>query len=420
MREDASPSTPGLVSGSKHASSTLLMVLLFLISIIAYADRQVIALLKPELDKVFGWSAADYAAISSWSQLSIAVSLLLSGWIVDRLGVKTVLAAGLGGWSLATLLHAVVNTVRGFVIVRVALGVFEGVGTPATMKAVSTCFPPEARGRVIGVLNAAPNLAAMLTPVIVSLLFPIAGWRGTVVLIGASGLLCVLAWLLFARITPYASATHTPDTTTDPAPSLPLWRRATGFALGKFLTDPVWWMLLFWLPDLLHRRFGLDAASSGLPLACAYAMAGCGSITGGHGPAILARKAGLQTETARRLIMLAAACCVLPLPYVLQTGNLALAVFLCGLTLAAHQVFATNLFGFATEWVPASRTGRITGLGAFCGNVGGALMLSLMGHFAAPGVSLLPVFAYGALAYLAAWVALSALAPPRRLRRRVA
>lgn len=392
--------------------SILMPSLLFMIGIIAYADRQIIALLKPELDRTFGWTATDYASISSWSQAAIAISLLTSGWLVDRLGLKKTLGAGLTGWSIATILHAAVRTIPGFVAVRVALGFFEGVGTPASMKAIRTTFARDAQGRIIGLLNAAPNLAAMATPLIVAFLFPLVGWRGTIVTVGASGLVCAVLWFRFALPGQFETTTA-PDHDTAHS-GLPVWRSVTGFALGKLLTDPVWWFLLFWLPDLLHRRFELGPSSMGFPLAIAYGMAGIGSILGGYAPFLLMR-AGLTHETSRRVIMALAALCVLPLPLLLTTSSLTFGVIICGLTLAAHQAFATNLFGFITEWAPARITGRATGVGAFAGNISGALMLHLVGRFAAPSHSLLPVFSYCAVAYILGWLSLALFAPVRQL-----
>lgn len=415
----ASAQTRGRVaSPPARRSERMMLILLFVIGIVAYADRQVIALLKPVLDREFGWSAGDYAAISSWSQMAIALSLLCSGWIVDRFGVRWTLGAGVAGWSLATILHAAVSTVPGFLGVRVALGVFEGVGTPATMKAVVQYVPPAARGRMIGLLNAAPNLAAMLTPLLVAALFGCAGWRGTIAIVGSIGLFCTLLWF---RQTDAAPMPAGPGARAWPG-DLPLARRPVpgpagrliaAFALGKFLTDPVWWFLLFWLPDILHRRYGLDTAHLGVPLATAYAMAALGSLIGGYAPTMLAR-GGMSHESARRAVMGTAALCVLPLPLVLSMPTIGLGILVCGLALAAHQAFAVNLFGFLTEWLQHDRVGRGTGIGAFCGNVGGALALHVVGGFIAAG-QLLPVLGYCAVAYVLGWCVLAILAPARLL-----
>lgn len=157
----------------------------------------------------------------------------------------------------------------------------------------------------------------------------------------------------------------------------------------------------------------------GLPLAIAYGMAGLGSIFGGYAPVFLMRT-GCKHETARRVIMALAALCVLPLPLLITTSSLALGIAVCGLALAAHQVFATNLFGFITEWSHTRMTGRATGVGAFAGNIGGALMLHLLGRFAAPDQSMGPVFAYCAVAYILGWFVLTFFAPVRKLLARPA
>ncbi|MCQ9156667.1 MFS transporter [Acidomonas methanolica] len=387
------------------------VVLLFLIAIVSYADRQILALLKPVLDRRFGWSPEDYGRIAAWSQAATAVSLLASGWVVDRLGVRFTLGAGLAGWSAMTMLHAWARTVAGFIAVRVGLGVFEGVGTPAMMKAVSTYIPPRRRAATLGLLNAAPNFAAMGTPLFVAAVFPALGWRGTIIAVGLAGFLCVIPWCLRR---PEANA-FPEERAPACAPSpLPARRLVLGFALGKFITDPVWWFLLFWLPDLLHRRFGLGPAQMGLPVATAYLMAAAGSLAGGHAPRALAARRGGRPEASRRIVMGVAALLVLPLPLSLVTDSLAVATLLCGLTLAAHQAFAANLFGFASEWISPKRIGRATGIGAFCGNVGGAVGLRLAGYAAGSAWGLAPVMIYGALAYGIAWLLFRLIAPPAR------
>lgn len=389
----------------------LVLALLVLVTLVGYADRQVIALLKPVLDRELGWTASDYATISSGFQLAVAIGFLGAGWLVDRFGPRMALGVGLVGWSLCAVLHAAARSVTQFLVLRTGLGLFESVGTPAMMAAVSTTFRAAERGRVIGFLNAAPNLAAMLTPLLVGLLFPLVGWTGTVAIIGGSGFLCALAWMLVPLRRPTPDRANTgPTAAARPVDRHMLARMTAAFALSKLLTDPVWWFMLFWLPDLLHRRFGLDVAHLGLPLAAAYACAAAGSLLGGFLPHRLAR--GGDPEPARRRVMAVAAACVLPVPLVLVCSSLATGVALVGLALAAHQAFAANLFGFASERVPAAHVGRVTSIGAFCGNLGGAIILRTAG-----GSALLPVFGYCALAYLLAWCVFSLLAPLRRLRR---
>ena len=235
-----------------------LLALLFAASIISYADRQVIALLKPVLDRLLGWRSGDYGAMTTAFQASVALTLVAAGWFVDKVGVRAGFAVGLGGWSVAAMLHAACRSVGGFVFARAALGGFEAIGGPAGIKAVAVFFPAERHGATLGLLNMAPNVAAMLTPLLASGLVVAVGWQWTVALIGGSGLLCLLLWLLLPLRRMERDADEAaPAPLRDPVPLL-RDRGAWAVALAKLLSDQGWWFFLFWLPDFFHRRYGLD------------------------------------------------------------------------------------------------------------------------------------------------------------------
>ncbi len=377
---------------------------------VGYADRQVLGLLKPVLDQRFGWSGADYGAMTTAFQISIAASLLGAGWFMDRAGLRWGFATGLGGWSLASMLHAAARTVPQFVAARIALGAFEAVGTPAGMKAVATFFRPGERTLVIGVGNMAPNIAAMLTPLIVSALYDRIGWQGTILTLGGAGLVCLGFWLalpLGRMADVSAEAAMLPA-----AVARPVLRDRMAWTLAgaKFLTDQAWWFMLFWLPDFFHRRFHLDMREIGLPVASVYAMAALGSLCGGALPAALAR-AGLSRAAALWAAMAIFAACVSPVVAILHVGGLWWSVFLVGLALAGHQGFATNIFGIAAAVFPASRVGSAIGLGAFAGNCGGALSLFAAGKLL-PIYGLQPSFCAAALGYPLAWILLRSAAKP--------
>ena len=396
------------------------LVLTFAVTMVGYADRQVLGLLKPVLDQRFGWTGADYGAMTTAFQVAIAAALLGAGWFMDRAGLRWGFATGLGGWSIASILHAAARTVPQFIAARVALGVFEAVGTPAGMKAVATFFRPAERTLVIGVGNMAPNIAAMLTPLIVSALYVRIGWQGTIVTLGAAGLVCLGFWLALplARMTDVSAETVLLFRES----ARPVLRDRTAWALAgaKFLTDQAWWFMLFWLPDFFHRRFHLDMRDIGSPVAVVYAMAALGSLSGGALPALLAR-AGLSRDTALWAAMVMFAACVSPIIFILHVGGLWASVFLVGLALAGHQGFATNIFGIAAAVFPASRVGSAIGLGAFAGNCGGALSLYAAGRLL-PVYGLQPSFCAAAAGYPLAWLLLRSTINPaiRKLRRHTA
>ena len=392
----------------------LMLALLFVIVIIAYADRQVVALLKPALDRELGWSAADYGTITTCFQAAVAITLLVSGWFMDRVGLRAGLAIGLGGWSLSAVAHIAARSVGQFVVARVALGSFEALGNPAGVKAVAGFIPAGRRGLALGILNTAPNIAAILTPLLVSLLYVAAGWKGTVAIIGASGFLCLALWLLL----PFPPVVAEQPRTARPVFLLrerPTW----AIAVPKMLSDQGWWFFLFWLPDVLHRQFGLDIRHLGTPIAVIYGMAGIGALAGGMLPGWIAGRHALAParERARRLVMGVAALAVLPVSTALWCQTLWPAVLIVGIALAAHQAFSTNLFAFAADSVPASRVGAVVGFAAFCGNLGGTLTLRTTGWVVQNQGSFLWMFIGVACFYPMAWIALRLLAPPALVSR---
>ncbi|AEI37974.1 MAG: MFS transporter [Zymomonas mobilis subsp. pomaceae] len=410
MLSSASPIPASKISlGFNHQK--LVMIMLILIGIAAYADRQIIALLKPVLDREFGWKPADYALISSYSQAATAFSMLASGWIVDRLGVRVSLSAGVAGWSLSTAFHGLVNSLKSFLLLRVSLGTFEGICTPATMKAIALRFERKQRGRLVGLIQAGHNIAAMVTPLMVAGLFPFLGWRGTIITVGLLGLICAALWFLIPQPTDISTSVKNNVSVLTPEKSKRYRRIITGFALGKFLTDFVLWFLMFWLPDILHRHYGLNTVQLGLPVATIYGMAAIGCLLGGYIPPILAQKWQIPLEVARRRFLAVTALLILPIPWLLYSNSLLVAIALFGIALAAHQAFATNLFAFAAEWLPSDRVGRASGIGAFCGNISGALGLRLVGHFANTVEAMLPIFLYCSFAFILGWLALTLIAP---------
>ena len=387
------------------------LVLTFAVTMVGYADRQVLGLLKPVFDQHFGWTGADFGAMTTAFQIAIAAALLGAGWFMDVAGLRWGFAVGLGGWSIASMLHAAARTVPQFIGARVALGVFEAVGTPAGMKAVATFFRPRERTLVIGVGNMAPNIAAMLTPLIVSALYIRIGWQGTIVTLGAAGLVCLGFWLALplGRMTDVSAeaALATPAAATSVLREPMAWT----IAGAKFLTDQAWWFMLFWLPDFFHRRFHLEMRDIGLPVATVYAMAALGSLSGGVLPTLLMRT-GLSEIAGRRAAMAIFAACVLPIVLILHVQGLWPSVFVVGLALAGHQGFATNIFGIAAAVFPASRVGSAIGLGAFAGNVGGALSLYAAGRLM-PLYGLQPSFWAAAAGYPLAWLLLRTTRSPR-------
>jgi ACS family hexuronate transporter-like MFS transporter len=385
------------------------LCLTFVVTMVGYADRQVLALLKPALDARFGWTGQDYGAMTTAFQIAIAVSLLWAGWFLDKVGLRTGFAVGLGGWSLAAALHALARSVPEFVVARASLGVFEAVGTPAGMKALATFFRAEERALVIGVTNIAPNVATVVTPLVVSALYVAVGWQWTVVLLGVFGFVCLALWLaLPLRRMEREAAVGMPQGAPLAAPeAMAVWRDRQAWALAavKFLTDQAWWFFLFFLPDFMHRRFGLDVRQLGAPVATIYAFAALGSVLGGMVPRVLVG-AGLGSVRARQVAMLGFALAVSPIMLLAEGPSLWGSVLLFGLALMGHQGFSVNVFAQAADLYPAARIGQVIGFAAFFGNIGGAVSAQVAGWLLKSGHGVTPMFFVCAAGYPLAWVVL--------------
>ncbi len=395
-----------------------LLVMLIAASILNYADRQIIAILKPMLQEDLHWTDADYGHLAAMFQLSAAVAYMFAGWFTDRVGLKFANPFAVGSWSLAAMAHAFAHTVGQFTLARVALGATEALGTPVGIKTIATAFEAKSRSLAIGILNAAGNLGAVVTPLFVPFLAAAVGWRHTFSIVGGLGLVWVAVWFLSGAWN--AAALNAPEPDKAVAPAKVKWRevfrdRATWAIMGaKALFDQVWWFLLFWTPDLFHRVFGLSIKQFAVPLAIIYLMAASGSLITG---AIVGRliASGWSVNRARKTVMLICALLVVPVPLVLYVHNYWLAVGLLGLTLAAHQGFSVNVFGIITDVIPAKRVGTVTSLGALAGNLAGMGVLQLAGVLLTNGVGYMPLFLMASCAYLLALLWIHVWLPVLRL-----
>jgi MFS transporter, ACS family, hexuronate transporter len=393
---------------ARQASSAMaigLVALLFAGNALNYVDRQVVALLKPTLQATFQWNDGDFAHLGSAFQFAAATALVFVGWFIDRLGVRVAYGVAVTVWSLAGMAHAFAANVQQFVTARVVLAVGETVSTPAGVKAATLYIPPERRNQALGIINTAPNIGAILTPLIIPPFAVAFGWQAAFIVTGALGLLWLLAWWWGTRnLEPVVKA---PERAPVQWGAL-LRARSTWAIIGaKFFSDGVWWFVLFWMPDFFNRVFGVSQAKLGWPVALVFTLAACGALTGGGlMPRLRAR--GLSLDAARKRAMLFFALVVLAMPLALLTHNVWIAALLIGCGLFAHQGFSTNIFGMATEIVPAARVASVIALGAVAGNLAGMGVIELAGWSLSNGFGYLPMFAYCGAAYLLAlgWIRL--------------
>lgn len=391
----------------------LLIVLLFIAITLNYVDRQVLALLKPTLMARFRWTDSQYALLGQAFQYAAAASFLLSGWFVDRLGVRRALGVGVVVWSVAGVAHALAGTVRQFIVARIVLAAAETVGTPATVKASAVYLPLEERSFSLALGNAAPNVGQILTPLLIPPFALMFGWRAAFIATGALGAIWIVAWVLGTRnLKPLAPARAADDPRQGRASLADLLtdRRSWAIIGAKPLSDAAWFFMLFWIPDFFNRVFHMSQATLGAPVAVIYTFAAFGALSAGVLFPSLVRR-GWSINAARKGSMLLYACLIVPLPLALLAPDPWVASVVIGMALFAHQGFATNVFGLTADMIPSGRVATVIALGAVAGNVAGALMIQFAGWSLTQGHGYWPMFVVCSGGYLLALLWIQILQP---------
>jgi ACS family hexuronate transporter-like MFS transporter len=386
----------------------LILGLIIGAGVLNYVDRQIIAVLKPVIETDLHWSDVDYGRLASLFQLAAAAGYLVTGRIVDRLGVKWANPLGVAAWSLAALAHGWARSFLQFALARMALGATESMGTPSSIKTIASLFSPAQRGTAIGISNGATNVGAILTPLFLPAVAIAWGWRGAFVGVGLVGLIWTLAWIAattgLANDAAPATISAVPD---EAGGSILRDKRTWAIAGAKALSDQVWWLLLFWTPDFLHREFGLGLKNLGAPLATIYSCAAAGSILAGVISTRLI-KLGYSIGRVRKGALLLCALLATAAPLALTAHREWMAVGVIGLVLAAHQGFSVNLFALVADIVPRPAVGRVTSLGSLCGNLAGMGIVYTAGVILSAGAGYGPILAVVSVSYLLAvgWIQL--------------
>ena len=395
--------------------------LIFLATTVNYIDRQVLGILAPVLQKEIGWSEIEYGNIVFAFSLAYAIGLLLSGPVLDRVGTRLGYAGALVFWSVAAMAHGLARTPFTFGLARFGLGLSEAANFPAAIKSVAEWFPRRERAFATGVFNSGTNIGAIVAPLVVPPLAVAYGWPSAFLFTGAIGLLWLVLWFplygppeTHPRVSPaeLALIRSDPEETTAKIPWLRLLphRQTWAFALGKFLTDPIWWFYLYWIPKFLYDRHGIKLTEIGLPLVAIYLIADVGSIGGGWLSSRLI-KSGWSVNAARKTTMLICAVLVTPIVFATQVKDVWSAVALIGLAAAAHQGFSANIFTLVSDMFPKQAVGSVVGIGGMAGAVGGMVIAAGVGRILQWTGSYVVPFAIAAGAYLVALAIIQTLAP---------
>ncbi len=433
----------------------VICALLFFATTINYMDRQILSLLKETLDREIGWTNEQFGWVNSAFQLAYAVGLLGFGWFIDRFGTKLGYAISISAWSLAAMAHSLVGSFYGFIIARISLGLGEGGNFPAAIKAVALWFPKKERALATSIFNSGANVGALIAPAIIPWIgstdsawgwkaFCVAhgweqslpwlthtwGWQAAFVAAGLVGLLWLLLWLPFYNVPEKIRRMNAEelehirsdnDAAAANAPQMPWlsllgYRQAWSFIVAKFLTDPVWWFFLIWLPDFFKKTRGLDIKHSWVHIVTIYGIVTVLSIFGGWVTGYL-NKSGWTITRARKTGMFVFSLLVLPILFVTKVDDWTAVIFI-GLAGAAHQAWSANLYTTVSDMFPKRAIASLIGIGGMAGSLGGFMFPVLTGklldHFKASdnitaGYAIL--FGICGLAYLVAFGLNHLLAP---------
>ena len=386
-----------------------------------YMDRQVLGVLKVTLQHDFGWNEIQYGNLVSAFQAAYAVGMLVMGWVIDRLGPRLGYALAMVFWSLASMGTALANSLGGFKMSRYALGFGEAAVFPASIKAVAEWFPKKERALATGIFNAGTNIGAIVTPLIVPWMVVRWGWRSAFIWIGAIGFAWLALWLVIYRKPEEHSRVSKAELEyirSDPQEAVRKvkWRRLLpvrqtwAFALGKFLTDPIWWFYLFWVPGFLQEKHGLALTGIGIPIMVIYVISDVGSVAGGWISSALIKR-GHSVNAARKMAMLLCALGVIPVVFAYRVQDTWSAVWLIGLAAACHQGFSVNLYTLTSDMFPAPAVGSVTGIGGMAGAIGGWFIADVVGHALQWTGSYMIPFLMAGVAYLVALGVIHALSP---------
>jgi MFS transporter, ACS family, hexuronate transporter len=431
--------------------------LVFFATTVNYLDRQVLSLLQPNLEEIFGWTNTDYANITAMFQFTYAISMLFAGRIVDKLGTKWGFSWAIIVWSIGAIIHAlaipigqsvvailgwtgvaaVSVSVAGFMVARAVLALGESGNFPAAIKAVAEYFPKRERSLATGIFNSGANIGAILAPLTVPWIYSHWGWEAAFIVIGAIGFAWLAFWLFLyetperqKRLTPaelaYIYADDDKVHTTEAAKNESVkwfqllgYRQTWAFAFGKFMTDGVWWFFLFWLPAYLKAQYGVINQAVALPLMVVYTMAMVGSVAGGWFPMFFISK-GYTAYDGRMRAMLIIASFPLVILAAQPLGNITfwIPVLLIGIGASAHQAWSANIFTTVSDMFPKKAIASVVGIGGMAGGAGGVILTktggALFDHYKALGhieTGYSIMFAICAVAYLVAWIVMKSLVP---------
>ena len=391
-----------------------ILALLFFATTINYLDRILLGFLLPAIRQETQISDKEYGYITGAFQVAYTIGFLIAGKYIDRAGTRLGYAVALTWWSIAAALHAFSAGAWSLGGWRALLGIGEAGNFPAAIKGVAEWFPKKDRAFATGIFNAGSNVASMVGPPMFAAINEVYGWRACFLLTSSLGAVWLVFWLTMYRTPEHHTAVGSAElgyirqdaADEAKAPSISWaqafgYRQTWGYAIAKFLTDPVWWFYLFWVPPYLFDVRGFDLKQIGWSLPAIYLMADFGSVGGGWLSGYLIGR-GWPNGKARKTAMgICAAFMPIAALSVLAESPV-LAIGLISVATAAHQGWSANLYTTASDVFPKTATASVTGIGGCFGGLGGVLFSAVLPGYIVTYFGYKPMFlVYGSFHLIA-------------------
>jgi MFS transporter, ACS family, hexuronate transporter len=396
--------------------------LLFLSSVINYVDRQTLSVVAPSLTKQLHLSPVEYSNVLQAFLVTYTLMYLGSGFLVDRWGTRTSLARFMAFWSASNMLHAFARTAFQLGVFRALLGIGEPGNFMAGFKAISEWYPPREKAFVSGLLNGGAAVGAIIAAPLVVWIMVVFNWQTAFIATGALGFVWLVAWLMFYRLPeqhPWITGEELalvragtglqpgePAAVAIPRRELLQKRQTWGLLLSRFISDPVWWFYLFWLPKYLVEERHFSIVHMGMLAWLPYLTADLGSFGGGIASGWLV-KLGWEPLRARKVMLLPCAL-LMPLSLLIPSSSAAVAMLIISVVTFSHMAWKTNLMTITNDIYPVGLIGSVSGIIAFGSGLGGTLFTSLTGqvvqHYSYTAIFAIMGFLHPASYLLVRWL----------------
>ena len=393
----------------------LILALLFLVTTNNYFDRIMMTTLSTVIMDDLHFGEKEYGYINASFNFLYAVGFLAMGRLVDRSGTKIGYAVSITWWSIAAALHALSRNFLDLAFWRGLLGLGESGNFPSAIKAVTEWFPKRDRALATSLFNSGTNIASVVGPPLFLGMNAVFGWRVCFLITASTGMICLALWWWLFRVPrehPWTNAEEIALIESDNDAAIVekfTWAQALrmretyGYALAKFLSDPVWWFYLQWLVPFFKRERNLDLKTIGWALPVIYFSASFGSVLGGWLSGFLIRR-GWAAPRARLTAMLLFALCMPFAATAVRAESLWAMVVLVSLATGAHQAWSANIYTTASDFFPKNAVASVTGIGGFMGGIGGVIFASLAPGYLVPAFGYLPIFVMMGVLHPIAWV----------------